>query len=120
MLMTEPAISAAIDSDELITGRRREATFTGILTLIARLSIVLSGLTLIIVQILTGFDSDAITQPPSAELGLIFLVGFVPLLGGILTLIIFNFFPLNYTKFLDQQEKLKELHKARLDRLDVR
>ena len=35
MLMTEPAISAAIDSDELITGKRREATFNGILTLIA-------------------------------------------------------------------------------------
>ena len=28
---------------------------------------------------LTGFDSEAPTQPPSAELGLIFLVGFVPL-----------------------------------------
>ena len=118
MLMTEPAISAAIDSDELVTGKRREATFTGILTLIARLSIVFTGITLILVQIFTGFDSEAETQPPHAELGLIFLISFVPLLGGLITLLVFKFFPLNYSKFLRQQEQLEELHEMRLGKLE--
>jgi len=118
MLMTEPAISAAIDSDELKTGKRREATFTGVLAFVARLSMVLSGLTLIIVQVLTGFDSDAATQTPHAEIGLRALVSFVPLLGGLLALLIFKFFPLNYAKFMEQQNELKNLHEERLKRLE--
>jgi GPH family glycoside/pentoside/hexuronide:cation symporter len=114
MLMTEPAISAAIDSDELKTGKRREATFIGVLAFVARLSMVLSGLTLIIVQILTGFDSEAIVQPPEALIGLKSLVSLVPVTGGLLALIVFRFFQLNYKKFIDQQKRLKELHEERL------
>jgi len=118
MLMTEPAISTAIDYDELETKKRREASYNGILTLIARLSLVFSGLTLIIVQILTGFDSEAETQSSRALFGLRALVGFVPLAGGLLSLLVFKFFPINYTAFIDQQNKLKELHEERLERLE--
>nr|MDO8087448.1 MFS transporter [Candidatus Sigynarchaeum springense] len=75
MLMTEPAISAAIDSDEIITGKRREAMFNGILTFVARLSIVFTGGTLIIVNVLTGFDPNAATITPLGEVGLKVLVG---------------------------------------------
>ncbi|MFW9948629.1 MAG: MFS transporter, partial [Candidatus Thorarchaeota archaeon] len=117
MIMTEPAISAAIDYDEIKTNKRREATFMGVLTFVARLSMVLSGLTLIIVQFLTGFDPEASTQPPLAELGLRALVSLVPVLGGILALFVFSLFPLNYIRFTEQQEILKQLHQERLNRL---
>jgi GPH family glycoside/pentoside/hexuronide:cation symporter len=117
MLMTEPSISAAIDSDELKTKKRREATFMGILTFVARLSIVLSGLTLIIVQLLTGFNSEAEIQPASAEIGLRALVSLVPVLGGALALFVFSFFPLNYRRFTEQQEMLFKLHQERLSKL---
>jgi len=118
MLMTEPAMSAAIDYDELITKKRREASYNGILTLIARLSLVFSGITLIIVGILTGFDSEAETQPSTALFGLKALVGFVPLLGGMLGILVFKFFPINYSAFVDQQEQLKILHKERIQKLE--
>ena len=118
MLMTEPAMSAAIDYDELITKKRREASYNGILTLIARLSLVFSGITLIIVGILTGFDSEAETQPSTALFGLKALVGFVPLLGGVLGILVFKFYPINYSAFVDQQEQLKILHKERIQKLE--
>jgi len=119
MIMTEPAISAAIDYDEIKTGKRREATFNGVLAFVARLSMVLSGLTLIMVQVLTGFDSEASVQPPKALFGLKALVSLVPVLGGLLALLIFRFFPLNYKKFMEQQDKLKILHEERIKRLKV-
>lgn len=118
MIMTEPAISAAIDYDEIKTGKRREATFTGILAFVARLSMVLSGLTLIIVQFLTGFDSNADVQPLEAEFGLRALVSLVPVIGGSLALLFFKFFPLNYVKFMEQQEQLKILHQERIKKLE--
>ncbi len=118
MLMTEPAISTAIDYDELKTNKRREASYNGILTLIARLSLVFSGITLIIVGLLTGFDSNAETQSPTALLGLRALVGFVPLLGALLGLLVFVFFPINHEVFIEQQQQLKILHQERIARLE--
>ena len=118
MLMTEPAISAAIDSDELKTGKRREATFTGILSFVARLSMVFSGLSLILVQYFTGFDSESLTQTQTALMGLKFLVSLVPVLGGLVAFLIFSFFPLNSRRFYEQQQKLIELHLQRKEKIN--
>lgn len=116
MLMTEPAISAAIDYDEIRTKKRREASYNGILTLIARLSLVFSGITLIIVGILTGFDSEADTQTSTALFGLKVLVGLVPLLGSVLGILVFTLFPINYDTFNQQQQQIQILHKERRER----
>ncbi len=121
MLMTEPAISAAIDYDEIKIKKRREATFNGILTLIARFSIVLSGITLIIVQELTGFDQNIenpAMQPTSAVMGLKALVSLVPILGGICAAVIFFFFPINLKAFNEMQQKLEILHEERREKLN--
>jgi Na+/melibiose symporter-like transporter len=41
----------------------------------------------------------------------------VPAIGLLISLLIFKKFPLNLTKFTEQQERLKILHQARLDKL---
>lgn len=118
MLMTEPAISAAIDYDELKTGKRREGTYMGIFGFVARLSLVISAITLTTVQLLTGFESGSETQSPSALFGLTLLLSLVPVLGGLCALIAFKFFPINYKNFCEQQEKLKVLHEKRVIELE--
>ncbi|MBN2157640.1 MAG: MFS transporter [Candidatus Lokiarchaeota archaeon] len=118
MLMTEPAISTAIDYDELRTGKRREASYNGILTLVARLSIVFTGLTLIIVKYFTGFDPDNIIQFPRALNGLRSLITIVPVVTIGITAIVFVFFPINLKKFKVMQETLKELHKERRKKIE--
>jgi GPH family glycoside/pentoside/hexuronide:cation symporter len=119
MLMTEPAISAAIDSDELITNKRREATFNGILAFISRISIVFSGITFIIIQYTTGFDAKATIQSESALVGLRLLISVIPLIGGLIALGIFSRFPLGYANFQAQQAKLMELHNKRKEKLHL-
>ncbi len=113
MLMTEPAMSAAIDYDELQTGKRREATYNGILTFVARLSLVFNGITLWIIQVSTGFVSGAETQPPEAMLGIQLLVSLVPVTGTALGLLCLSFFSLNHARFQEMQEKLKVIHEKR-------
>jgi len=117
VLMTEPVISAAIDYDEIKTGKRREATFGGIGAFIARLSMILSALALISIQLLSGFDPNLETQAPTALMGLRISMSLVPAFGLLLALIVFKFYPLNYKKFTEQQEQLKILHKLRIDKL---
>ncbi len=120
MIMTEPAISAAIDYDELKTNKRREATYTGILAFVARLSIVLTGITLILVQNLTGFNAEAETQPPGAQIGIQALISIVPAIGILIAILIFSLFPLNHLKFNEMQQELKKLHEERLLKLEKR
>ncbi len=117
VLMTEPVISAAIDYDEIKTGKRREATYGGIGAFIARLSMIFSAIALIIVQLITGFDTQLETQTSEALLGLRLSMSIVPAIGLLIGLIIFKFYPLNYKKFTEQQEKLKILHEERLKKL---
>ncbi|NVM19276.1 MAG: MFS transporter [Candidatus Lokiarchaeota archaeon] len=117
VLMTEPVISAAIDYDEIKTGKRREATYGGIQAFVARLSMILSALALIIVQLISGFNPELETQTFDALIGLRFSMSIVPAIGLLIALIIFKFFPLNLAKFTEQQKNLKELHQARLDKL---
>lgn len=118
VLMTEPVISAAIDYDEIKTGKRREATFGGIGAFIARLSMILSAFALITIQLLSGFDPNLETQAPTALIGLRISMSLVPAFGLLIGLIVFKFYPLNYKKFTEQQEQLKVLHKLRLDKLE--
>ncbi len=117
VLMTEPVISAAIDYDEIKTGKRREATYGGIGAFIARLSMILSALALILVQLISGFDPQLETQTSEAIIGLRLSMSIVPAIGLLIGLIIFKFFPLNYKRFTEQQEKLKVLHEERLRKL---
>jgi GPH family glycoside/pentoside/hexuronide:cation symporter len=117
VLMTEPVISAAIDYDEIKTGKRREATYGGIQAFVARLSMILSAVALITIQLISGFNPDLETQTSEALIGLRFSMSIVPAIGLLLALLIFNYYPLNLKKFTEQQEKLKQLHQARLDKL---
>ena len=116
-LMTEPVISAGIDYDELKTGKRREATYNGIGAFIARLSMILSALALIFLQLISGFDANSETQTASALFGLRLSISLIPAIGISIGLLIFMFFPLNYMKFNEQQRKLQELHQERLNKL---
>ena len=118
VLMIEPVISAAIDYDEIKTGKRREATFGGIGAFIARLSMIFSAFALITIQLLSGFDPNLETQAPTALIGLRISMSLIPAFGLLLGLIVFKFYPLNYKKFTEQQEQLKILHKLRLDKLE--
>ena len=118
VLMTEPVMSASIDYDEIKTGKRREATYGGIGAFIARLSMILSAFALILVQLITGFDPQLETQTSEALIGLRLSMSIVPAIGLLIGLIIFKFFPLNYKKFTEQQEKLKLLHEERLTKLE--
>jgi len=120
MLMTEPAISTAIDYDELKTGKRREGAYMGIFGFVVRLALVFTAITLATVQVLTGFESGSETQSPLALFGLTSLLTLVPVLGGLGALIVFKFFPINYKNFCEQQEKLKVLHEKRLTELEAK
>ncbi|MFX0104393.1 MAG: MFS transporter [Candidatus Hodarchaeota archaeon] len=118
-LMTEPVISAGIDYDELKIGKRREATYSGIGAFIARLSMVLSAMALMLVQGLSGFDPSSETQTSTGLVGLKLSISIIPAIGILIGLLIFKFFPLNYKKFSEQQEKLKILHEERLRKLEI-
>ena len=68
-------------------------------------------------QFFFGFQAGSELQTPSALLGLTLLVSLVPFIVGVLALIVFSFFPINYVKFHEMNKELKVLHEKRLQEL---
>ena len=80
---------------------------------------VLSAVALITVQLISGFNPEYEIQTPEALIGLRLSMSIIPAIGLLIALIIFRAYPLNLTKFTKQQERLKELHQARLEKLKI-
>ena len=110
-LMSEPVLSIVIDYDETVTGKRREAMYSGILTFISRLTLVLTGLTQLVVQTTTGFIPDVnAVQPTGALIGLKLTISLFPCLALLLGLLVFTRFPLTKQEVSKMRAKLEEIH----------
>jgi len=113
-LMSEPLLSLVIDYDEVLTGKRREAMYSGILTFISRLTLVLTALTQLAVQTSTGFIPDiAAAQPASAIVGLKLTLSLFPPLALFLGLLVFSRFPLTKGEVSTMRAKLEEIHEEK-------
>ena len=87
LFISDPLISETIDYDEYLTGKRREGAYYGMNALIIRLAVVMSAVTLGVVQNSTGFVPGTPIQPPSAIYGIRLLVSVFPLIGVICAII---------------------------------
>jgi len=113
-LMSEPLLSLVIDYDEVLTGKRREAMYSGILTFISRLTLVLTALTQLVVQTSTGFIPDiAAAQPASAIVGLKLTLSLFPPLALFLGLLVFSRFPLTKGEVSRMRAELEEIHEEK-------
>ncbi|MFZ3483600.1 MFS transporter [Sphingomonas sp. 3-13AW] len=98
------------DVDEIVTGRRREGAFAGVMTLVRKLtqSAAVAGVTAI--MSLGGFVSGATTQSPQAitTLAAILGVGTVGvLIAGVLVSFRFRLTPATHAILMDEIERLR-------------
>jgi GPH family glycoside/pentoside/hexuronide:cation symporter len=71
-------IPDAVEYDELTTGQRHEGVYYSLVTLFRKVSISIAVPLTLVVLGWTGYVANAETQPPSAMLGILVLVGIVP------------------------------------------
>lgn len=118
-LMSEPLLSLVMDYDEVLTEKRREAMYNGVLTFISRLTLVLTALTQLAVQTTTGFIPDiAAVQPASAIAGLKLTLSLFPPLALFLGLLVFVRFPLTKREVPGIRARLEKIHAEKRKKLE--
>jgi len=103
-----PALVADIcDLDELFTGRRREGMFGSVFSLLMKAGVSLIMIASGYVVSWTRYNADAPVQTIQTIFRLRFMTAFVPIIFLVIALVLSFIYPLNKTKILEIQDKLK-------------
>lgn len=133
MIFMDPALMDVADSDELKTGRRREASFFGVNALITKPAESIAvwmwtGLLSLFAFVQPVIDEWGIAypQPQTAEslFGIRILMSVVPAIMVLLLLIPVYFYPLDGSKYREMKQLVHQLHlkkeKKLLDQMEFR
>ena len=106
----------AIDNDELITGKRREAVYGGVNAIITKPAISIANFIYLTVIDAFGFVAPTgIVQPQTdiALIGLLFAFCIIPALLLALTALGLKWYPLDGPDWIDKKRHIMNLHKEK-------
>ncbi|MFO8019039.1 MAG: MFS transporter [Promethearchaeia archaeon] len=102
-----------LDYDELKTGKRREATYSGVNALILKPAISIANFIFLITINFFGFQEKSNIQSDEALLGI--MVGFtiLPAIFLLVSALIMSFFPLEGPEWEQKKLKIAKMHKVK-------
>jgi GPH family glycoside/pentoside/hexuronide:cation symporter len=106
----------AIDNDELITGKRREAVYGGVNAIITKPAISIANFIYLTVIAAFGFKvPTGVIQPQTdmALIGLLFAFCIIPALLLALTALGLKWYPLDGPEWIDKKRHIMHLHKEK-------
>lgn len=116
MLTNQVVIADIVDYDETRTGKRRETTYSGINALITKPAISIANWLFLLIINNFGFDSQQITQTPSAQMGIMVGFSLIPAIFLIFSSFVMLFYPLDGPEWLTKKAELIKIHaKKELD-----
>ncbi len=113
MLLNQPLMADVIDNDEVLTGKRRETTYSGINALITKPAVSIGRAAFLIIIQLYGYKSgvaDPMKQPPSVSIGIVLAFTLIPIVCLIIGILALNWYPLEGKEWMEQKRKLQEIH----------
>lgn len=106
----------AIDNDELITGKRREAIYGGVNAIVTKPAISIANFIYLSVIAAFGFNAPTgVIQPQTdmALFGLLFAFCIIPALLLALTALGLKWYPLDGPEWIDKKRHIMELHEEK-------
>lgn len=113
MLLSQPITADCIDYDEVLTGKRRESTYSGINALITKPAVSLGRISFLLIIAYYGYKegiADPLLQPLSVATGVILAFTIVPIICLIIGIIALNWYNLEGEDWEKQKLKLQEIH----------
>jgi GPH family glycoside/pentoside/hexuronide:cation symporter len=104
-------VSDSIDHDELKTGKRREATYSGVNALITRPTYTLAGPLFLFVIEAFGFQTDKVI--PSANLGIMLGMSIIPAICFVIGGLVMKWYKLAGPDWIAQKEQIKKIHEQK-------
>jgi GPH family glycoside/pentoside/hexuronide:cation symporter len=122
MLLSQPLMGDCIDYDEVLTGKRRETTYSGVNALITKPAVSIGRSLFLFIIALFGFQQSpgaGIPAPPPSEqplsvgTGVIFAFTLIPTICLTVGLIALYFFPLEGEEWQKQKQEIHDIHQEK-------
>lgn len=107
----------SVDDDEIKHGIRREGMFLGINALFTKPAGSLGPIIATLLLVYFGYIQGADTQSASTLIGIKILFLLIPAIGTAISLIFMYFYPYHGERLREMREKLEELHKEKLEKI---
>jgi len=103
-------IADVIDYDEIRTKKRRETSYSGVNALLTKPAVSIAPWLFLSIIALFGFDNEATTQTPTAQLGIMIGFTIIPAIFILLAALFIKFFPLSGPKWKEQKLEIQRIH----------
>lgn len=116
MLLSQPLMADCIDHDEVLTGKRRETTYSGMNALITKPAVSIGRASFLFIIAAYGYKEtivDPLDQPSSVATGVILAFTIVPIVCLIIGIIALYFYPLEGEEWLKKKEDLQRIHQKK-------
>lgn len=122
MLLSQPLMGDCIDHDEVLTGKRRETTYSGVNALITKPAVSIGRSLFLFIIALFGFQQSPSAgipapapseQPLSVGTGVIIAFTIIPTICLIIGLIALYFFPLEGEEWQKKKQEIHEIHQKK-------
>jgi GPH family glycoside/pentoside/hexuronide:cation symporter len=120
-LTNQPLMADAIDYDELLTGKRRETTYSGVNALITKPAVSIGKAFFLLIIGAFGYisaEQGELSPPPSAQpievaMGVLIAFCLVPMICLIIAAISMVYFPLDGPSWFEKKRGIQEVHKMK-------
>ncbi len=115
-LTSSPMFADIVDFDEVLTGKRREASYSGIQAFLTKFCISIGNWLFLAIIDMSGYISNLNyigPQPFSAKLGIMIAIFIVPAVIASLTTIVMKFYKLDGPEWDKQKLKLEIIHREK-------
>ncbi|MEX2757520.1 MAG: MFS transporter [Candidatus Sigynarchaeota archaeon] len=111
----QPLMSDVIDYDEMLTGKRRETTYSGVNALITKAAISIANWMFLEIIRAYGYNStcDECTQPDSVATGVIMAFTIIPVVCVFFATISLKYFKLDGPEWLAKKKALEQEHQRK-------
>ncbi|MGV9173785.1 MAG: MFS transporter, partial [Promethearchaeia archaeon] len=112
-LMGQMVMADVIDYDEVLTGKRRETTYSGANALLTKPAVSLAPWLFLTIINFFGFKSEVSVQTSSAQLGIMLGFTIIPAVFILFSAVAMKYFPLKGEKWQKEKEKLARIHREK-------
>ena len=113
MLLSQPLMADCMDYDEVLTGKRRETTYSGMNALITKPAVSIGKAAFLFIIAFYGYKegvANPLDQPTSVATGVILAFALIPIICLTIGMIVLHWFPLDGPEWKAQKVKLHEIH----------
>lgn len=109
----QPLIADVIDYDEVLTGKRRETTYSGVNALITKPAISIANWGFLAILVKFGYDETVSVQPASVGDGVVTAYSVIPVITIIIAIIAIMFFKLDGPEWIKKKHELQMIHEQK-------